>query len=149
MKRPLSTAHADTHTCTSIVLSQVSLVQLTLWFVYIAFNYLSVSLVELNKSLYCGYYSPGDHPLFLWPSSFRHSNSSVNKSHFEASMYVVTYRLYQSLTFSTIKGWADRQIARIFLCSTPGASTPLHCCVYVCVCMSVICSHVSVFVWTV
>ena len=46
-----------THTVYQVSLSQVSSVQQTLWFVYIAFNYLPVSLVELYKMLYCGYYS--------------------------------------------------------------------------------------------
>lgn len=58
-----------------------------IWFVYIAFNYLSVSLVELNKILYCGYLSLGAHSLVLWPSSFRHYNFHVNKSCFEASVF--------------------------------------------------------------
>lgn len=58
-----------------------------IWFVYIAFNYLSVSLVELNKILYCGYLSLGAHSLVLWPYSFRHYNFHVNKSCFEASVF--------------------------------------------------------------
>lgn len=51
-----------------------------IWLVYIAFNYLSLSLVELNKILHCGHLSLGANSLLRGPSC-RHSNFIVNLNH--------------------------------------------------------------------
>lgn len=134
-------ARIQAHARAQISLSSLSSVQLTLWFVYIAFNYLSVSLVELNKILYCGYYSLGAHPLFLWPFSFRQSNFRVNKSHFEASAYELASVSSYLPPKNSEKAKAKRLLASLVQ-SQMSSSFPLaSAAMCMCLCLSELCNR--------
>lgn len=120
-----------------------------IWFVYIAFNYLSVSLVELNKILYCGYLSLGAHSLVLWPSSFRHYNFHVNKSCFEASVFG-HWGSQSSLAFykgsNKQRTECFKQTVSIFFCVASDAcilfSTSLSVYTHtMCMCLCLLCCH--------